>query len=375
MKGGEKTAPEDRVVKEFLRLVRIPSPSRGERRMADYVLRRLGQLGVAVEEDRAGRLIGGTAGNLLARLPGSEGRTPILFVAHLDTRGGGAKASPHLHGDRIVGDGSRPLGADDKAGVAILLETVRLLVERRVPHAPLEILFTVGEEVGLMGAKVFNVDRLKAGCGFVFDAPGPVGSAVLRGPAHGVVRGAFLAHVRSRRWGRRELGSSPARAAAAALAGMGLKRGEPGIEARILSIGGFARGEGTMSITAEVVGYDSQRVWEKMDRIGHSVRQSAESHRLHAEVQTAVLFPAMNVEPAGPVVLRFCRAARRVGVPIRFAEADGGSDAHILNARGLPTIALGVGYEDAHSLRESVEVRALADGVRLALALAGSEGE
>ncbi|CAB3392838.1 M20/M25/M40 family metallo-hydrolase [Kyrpidia spormannii] len=374
MKGGEKTALEDRVVKEFFRLVQIPSPSRGERRMADYVRRRLGQLGVAVEEDRAGRLIGGTAGNLLVRLPGSEGRTPLLFVAHLDTRGGGAKSSPHLHGDRIVGDGSRPLGADDKAGVAILLETVRLLVERRAPHAPLEILFTVGEEVGLMGAKVFDVDRLTARCGFVFDAPGPVGSAVLRGPAQGVVRG-LLPPVRSWRWGRRELGSSPGRAAAAALAGMGLKRGEPGIEARILSIGGFARGEGTMSITAEVVGYDSQRVWEKMDRIGQSVRQSAESHRLHAEVRTAVLFPAMNVEPMDPVVLRFCQAARQVGVPIRFGEADGGSDAHVLNARGLPTIALGVGYEDAHSLRESVKVRALADGVRLALALAGSAEE
>ncbi|MDI3257310.1 MAG: M20/M25/M40 family metallo-hydrolase [Kyrpidia sp.] len=362
---------EDRVVKEFLQLVGIRSPSRGERRMADYVRRRLRGLGAQVTEDKAGWRIRGNAGNVMARIPGDRDRAPLLFVAHLDTVGGGHRVRPRVQGDRIVGDGIHPLGADDKAGVAVLLETVRVLREGNISHAPLELLFTVCEEEGLLGARHFDTGQLQARYGFVFDAAGPVGTAVLRSPAQAVVRGAFAGLAG--RWPGPA--GDPGRAAAEAVSAMRLGRPEPGIRARIVGLGGTrGRDGGTMYLTAEALGYNPGRLWKQMERMGLCVRMSAQTHRIDAEVRASVLYPAMELTPSDPVVALFRRAAEDIGVTVRYREAMGGSDANVLNSRGLPAITLGVGYEHSHSPRESVGVRALGDAVRLALSLAVQEG-
>ena len=91
--------------------------------------------------------------------------------------------NPVLREGVIYSDGTSILGADDKAGVAAILEVLAALADSQVAHRPLEILFTVSEEKGLRGAKAFDVGRLRARMGIGLDAGGPQGTIVQSAPS------------------------------------------------------------------------------------------------------------------------------------------------------------------------------------------------
>ena len=76
---------QDRLLKQFCRLVSIDAPSLKERRMADYLKAELEELGFEVEEDGAGDALGGDSGNLYAVLKGTKKSSPLLFSLHMDT--------------------------------------------------------------------------------------------------------------------------------------------------------------------------------------------------------------------------------------------------------------------------------------------------
>jgi len=172
-----------RLVAEFLEMVRISSPSKREGRMAKRLAATLEEMGVSVEEDDAGRKVGGETGNLLARFPGTvPGAPPLLLCAHMDTVVPCEIVTPRMSGDVVKTDGTTVLGGDDKAGIAAILEALRVLRDDAIPHGPIDVLFTICEEYGLLGAKHFDVGRLRARSGLVLDVDG-VSELVTRGPA------------------------------------------------------------------------------------------------------------------------------------------------------------------------------------------------
>jgi len=157
-----------RLVTEFLDLVRIDSLSKREGRIAKRLRESLEALGVVVEEDDAGSKVGGDAGNLLARFPGTAPGAPaLLLCAHMDTVVPGENVKPVVSGDVIRTDGTTILGGDDKSGLVAILETLRVLGEDRIAHGPIDVLFTICEEYGLLGAKHFDAGRLRARTGLV----------------------------------------------------------------------------------------------------------------------------------------------------------------------------------------------------------------
>ena len=167
----------------FLDLVRISSPSRREHEVAARLRREMEALGAAVEVDDAGAKVGGTTGNVIARLRGTApGAPPLLLSAHMDTVVPCENIRPVVEGSVVRTDGTTVLGADDKSGCAIIVEILRSLRERGIPHGDVEVVFTICEEVGLLGAKHLDVSRLRARDGLVLDCDG-VGELVTRGPA------------------------------------------------------------------------------------------------------------------------------------------------------------------------------------------------
>lgn len=133
----------DRLVQTFLELVQIDSPSGHEKEFALYCEKRLVNLGGKTQFD--------SYGNLIAYFEG-EGE-PLILNCHLDTVEPGRGIKPIIKGDRIVTDGTTVLGGDDKAGIAAVFETLESLKEDKTKHVPLEIVMTLGEEMGLQGAK------------------------------------------------------------------------------------------------------------------------------------------------------------------------------------------------------------------------------
>ncbi|MFN3420307.1 MAG: M20/M25/M40 family metallo-hydrolase, partial [Armatimonadota bacterium] len=174
----------ERFLADFLELVRIPSPSGKEREVAQAVKAKVEAMGLTVLEDDAGKGFGGEQGNLIVKVPGSvEGVPPILLNAHLDTVLPCENVNPIVEGDKVRSDGRTILGADNKAGVCVLLELLRVLREDKIQHAPLEIVFTVAEETGLHGAKHLDYSLISANFGFVLDSGPPINKVIVQAPS------------------------------------------------------------------------------------------------------------------------------------------------------------------------------------------------
>ena len=175
---------QDRLVSEFVRYCEIESPSRRERPMADAITADLRALGLDVVEDDSGAETGSDSGNLLARIDGPEGARTILLCAHLDTVPLDAPVAVERDDDGIFRNRNAAiLGADNKAAVAVIMETARHLVATGSPVA-VELLFTTTEELALRGASAFDQSVLNAEFGFVFDHATPIGEVIVAAPTY-----------------------------------------------------------------------------------------------------------------------------------------------------------------------------------------------
>lgn len=137
------------IIEEFRRICAIPHGSGQEQRIGAYLKTRLEELGLRPRQD--------AAGNLLAEVPARGGGGPVLILqAHMDMVVAGEvpaeRASVRLTEDGGVlrSDGRTSLGADNGVGAAVILY---LLGREDFVHGPLRVLFTVGEELGLQGAR------------------------------------------------------------------------------------------------------------------------------------------------------------------------------------------------------------------------------
>ena len=113
-------------------------------------------------------------GNLVIRLPGTFPAPRRMFLAHMDTVPLCRNAQPVIKQGCMVARGKTALGGDNRAGVAALLTVAETILQNKLPHPPLTFLFTVGEEIGLYGAKsVKAADVGRPAMAFNFDSGKP----------------------------------------------------------------------------------------------------------------------------------------------------------------------------------------------------------
>src|SRR5437773_9620019 len=174
---------QERIKNLLLELVQIDSHSRKEREVAQRLKSYCEEMGAQVEIDDAGSAVSGNSGKVIARFPGTIPNTAsIMMSAHMDTVVPGEGVKPIVEGDIIRTDETTVLGGDDKSGCAVIIEVIRCLQEQNIAHAPIEAIFSICEEVGLLGAKNVDVSKLKAKYGIVFDSDDP-GFLFTKGPS------------------------------------------------------------------------------------------------------------------------------------------------------------------------------------------------
>jgi tripeptide aminopeptidase len=171
----ERTLEAD-ITRTLFALAGIPSVSGSEERVREYILRRLEPLLLCTTCDAAGNVIV----RMPAADPGRDEEPPLLLCAHMDRVPPGLAHTPALHDGVLTSDGTTNLGADDSAGIALILHIVEQARLRGQGHPPLLLLFTVGEEVGLLGAKAFDPEAFGVRDGIVFDNAGEPGQVVTR---------------------------------------------------------------------------------------------------------------------------------------------------------------------------------------------------
>ena len=373
-----------RIAAEFAHMAAIASPSRREGAMAAYLAERFRTLGAEVVFDRAGAQVGGETGNLVARFPGRG--EPLLLTVHMDTVEPCAGVKPVLNDGIFTSAGATILGADDKAGIAELIEALEVLREEKIPHPPLEVVVTICEEIGLIGAKHLDYSLITARRGLALDTSG-VDLVIHRAPAANKLRFEVLGRE-SHAGIAPEKGISAIEVAAKAIAAMRLGRIDTettanlgtilggqatNIVARSVVIEGEARSHDAAKLAAQTV--------HMVDCFAAAARQSTreiDGRTVTAEVKTEVLadYPLMNVATDAPIVTLLQRAAAGLGRSLEIRAAGGGSDANVFNGHGIETVIVGTGMTDVHTVDESVKV---ADMVRVAellvemLRLAGEE--
>jgi len=357
----------ERLRDEFLELVRISSVSKREGNVAKRLTTILEGMGATVEVDDAGDKIGSDTGNLVARFPGTAPDVaPFLLCGHMDTVPPADNVRPVVDGDVIRTDGTTVLGGDDKSGIVAILQAVRLLRERRIPHGPVDVLFTICEELGLIGAKHFDVGRLRARTGLVLDCDG-VHELITRAPAanrmqftvHGLEAHAGLAP---------EQGISAVQVAAEAIAAMRLGRVDAATTANVGRIeGGLAsniipnrvvlRAE-TRSLTLEALEAQTRHMLECFERAAsrRSVTVAGKTTTARVEARVERDYEPLSV-PDDTRIVRLVRgAAERLSKPFKTRSTGAASDANVFSGRGVEVANLGCGMRQIHTVDEWVDV-------------------
>src|SRR5699024_11097692 len=129
---------KERMIEEFIELVTADSEKKYEAYIAALLKKKCNDLGLEVTEDDAANQRDPEANNLMINMPGSvKSAAPIFFTAHKDTVTPGVGIKPKQKNGYITSDGTTILGADDKAGIAVIFEVIRSLQENEIAHGDL----------------------------------------------------------------------------------------------------------------------------------------------------------------------------------------------------------------------------------------------
>lgn len=349
----------ERLVREFIELVSIDSPSFGERTMGDYLKNQLAALGLTVEEDGAGSRLGGNCGNLYVFLEGRKDLEPILFCVHMDTVEPSAGKRAVLDGDGVIRSrGDTVLGADDFAGIVAILEALRVIHEQNLTHRPVEILFTVAEEVYCKGAKQFDFSKVRSKEAYVLDLSGPVGSAACQAPT--ILSFTVEVHGKASHAGfAPQEGVHAIQAAADAVAGLSMGKID---EHTTLNIGSIHGGLATNIVpdlcvlSGEIRSYSHEKAMEVAETVQKQFLSSA--HAVGAAVDFDIQIGCRAYEtPLGhPVIRRFETACQTLHLPSSLHQTFGGSDNNILAEYGISGIVLACAMNQCHSCTEYTTV-------------------
>ena len=365
--GAVSTTWASDVLPLFLELAAIPSPSGQEEAVAERVHAYLRDLGAEVETDEAG--------NLLARLAATdgtgEGAEPVFLCAHLDTVPPTGALEPVVEDGVVRNAGGTILGADDKAAVAAILEAARLLLAEGRPHAGVELLFTTREETGLEGAFAFDVSRLQARLGVVYDYSGPVGEIVVAAPSGRTIDALFTgrpAHAGI----NPEDGRSAVLAAARAISDLRLGRIDGETTANVgLIHGGTALNcvPATCRVAAEARSRDERKLAELVQEMLDSFAFAATISECEIEAAVEDKYRGYRLAPDDPALLLARTALERAGFTPRDVEVGGGSDVNVFVERGLRCVNVANGMAKVHTAEEEIAVADLEATVAVTLAL------
>lgn len=339
---------EARLLQTFLDLVRIDSPSGEEAAIAAELEQRFRELGLTAERDEMN--------NVVAKLPGRG--DPLMLAAHMDTVMPGRGVKPVVKDGVVYSDGTTILGADDKSGIAVILELLQTVLERQLPHPPLEVVVTVQEETGLIGAQALDLGRLQAKMGVSFDAGVVPGTIVVAAPTHNIITA--VVHGKAAHSGTRpEKGINAVLVAAQALVQMPLGRIDEETTANIGQIqGGRARNivPDRVELRGEARSHQLEKLEQQTAKMVSALEDAASRHGATVDVEVSRAYQGYTLTEADAVVGRLIDACRAVGVEPHLVPSGGGSDANVYNAHGIQVANLSTGMAEGHSTEEHIAV-------------------
>ena len=347
----------EKIIEDFLALVKIGAASGDERGVADYVKDLLTDLGCDVIEDRAGEQFGGNTGNLIVKLSGSLTAEPLLFSAHLDRVANGYHVKPQMTHEYITSDGTTILAADNIAGVVSIIDGIRRTLASGKAYRTTEVLLSVAEEKGLLGSKYADLSQFKSRKAYVLDSPGRIGRLNVSAPTkerYDIIVKGKAAHAGN----EPEKGINALRVAAHALSLIPDGRLAPDTTANA----GIIKGGQATNIVCDSVfisGEIRSRRPAQIELFKRHVAEAFQTAATHFEAPMADItwvkyYDGFEVDPSDSICLTAVRHLEKLGVDVTFLNGGGGMDANRLNAAGIQAIGVSTGYSQNHTSNEKI---------------------
>jgi tripeptide aminopeptidase len=347
-----------RMIKNFMDMARIPSLSLREKEMANFVIEKFKPFCQKIEYDDSAKKINGNCSNLILRVKAGKNKTsifnPFLLSAHLDTVGPADKINPILKKDRIITDGKTVLGADCKAAISIILEVLHILKEKKIDHPEIEILFTVSEEMGLLGSKNLNFSKIKSKYGIILDNEQNIENLILKAPGansikievYGIAshsgvepeKGLSAIKIISEIISQIEIG----RVDIETTQNIGLIEGGEGVN--IIAPKAMAVGE-IRSLSKDKIKMQIKKIEEIVNRIQKRYKKA------HIKFYSQEKFPSLNIKDE-KIVKLIKNSMSKFNIKMKDGISGGGTDANILNSKGIITPILATGMRDVHTTKE-----------------------
>lgn len=361
-----------RLVEEFIALVQVSSETKHEEEIAVLLKQKFSELGLEVNEDDAKEKTGHGAGNLICTLPATKEQVdPIYFTSHMDTVVPGKQIKPIIEENYIKTDGTTILGADDKAGIAAMLEAIKVLKEEQIEHGQVQFIITVGEESGLVGAKALQPESITAKYGYALDSDGEVGGMITSAPSQAKLIAKIFGET-AHAGVEPEKGISAISVASKAISKMPLGRID---EETTANIGRFEGGTQTNIVCdyVEITAEARSLVNEKLDRQVAAMKKgfelAAEEMGTSCEVNVKHAYPGYKESEQAQVVQTAKKAIESCGLQTAIKSSGGGSDANVIAGFGIPTINLSVGYEKIHTTNEKISIDSLEKVAKVVVAI------
>ncbi|MDO5689763.1 MAG: M20/M25/M40 family metallo-hydrolase [Tissierellia bacterium] len=362
---------ETRLLERFLEFVQINSETKNEKAFAEHLIPILEGMGMQVSMDDVGEKVGSNAGNLLAKLKGNAKAPTLMFSSHMDTVTPGVGIRPQIRDGVIYSDGTTILGADDKAGIAAILEGVQTVQEEGIPHGDIELLFTIYEEGGLLGSKYFDYSKVEAKLCYVLDSGGSPGKITVGGPSQAKIEAEFIGKAAHAGVAPEE-GISAVQMMAEAIANMKLLRID---EETTANIGLLTAGQVTNIVTpsASFVGearsLDDDKLNRQIDHMREVCESAARKYGGNVQFISHTAYKAFDVDVNSAVVQNAIKAFKNMDIEAVTMKSGGGSDTSNYNENGISSVNLSIGETKPHTLEESISIQDLNDAARMVVEL------
>lgn len=358
---------KQRMTEYVIDLIRIDSLSRKEKEVGLKLKKDMEEIGGECFFDGAGKIVQGNVGNLIVKIRGNEPESsPILLSAHMDTVGPAEGIKPKIEDGIIKSDGTTILGSDDKSGLAIIIEVVRTLKERNIPHGDIEIAFTICEEIGLLGAKHIDTSKFRSKNGIVLDSGSPGGSSAslvtkcpsaekLEFKVHGLEAHAGVCPER---------GMNAIKISSEAIANMKLGRIDAETTANIGIIeGGLAINivPNYVHIKGEARSHSEEKLRTQIEHMRKCFHDAVSRYEITLEGKTYIAnveeiiersYDRMDVSHESKIVKLINQAVKNLGLNLKTRASGGGCDANYFNKKGIECVNLGTGMKEIHTVNE-----------------------
>jgi tripeptide aminopeptidase len=353
---------QERLIQIFFELVSINAVSKQEKPVADYIRTFLKKYHIPITEDQAGQKIGGTSGNLIARIHPDTKTAPYQFslAAHMDTVKPTTGVKPQIQNKKICSDGHTILGADNRAGIALILYLVESLKQLKT-YIPFQVVFTIGEETGLYGSTHLDIGQLESRTIYILDSSADPGSYVYAAPTAIDFTIDFIGKASHAAVNPQD-GINAISMAAYLIEHFAV--GKVNDETTI-NFGKINGGEANnvipakVTLTGEIRSFQTGHIENYFQELTKQLRDNEKTFAGKCFIRREEAFPGFILDQESKAVRRLVSCFKAIGLETKPLRYHGGSDANILNNRGLTAIDLGIGAKNPHANDEYIKIEDL----------------